>query len=180
MKRKTISAIAAVLVLAMILGLTVFAASPSTGNTSVATDAGTYTYNGESVIPRGPGYQQAGEVRATSDYVGVTDNAMIATIYNNGANDPHLAYMKDYAKNLTGKKVLGPYKLRMYKAGVSIWDGFGTFNVTLGVGNGFEGQTATVYLLYKDGTVGTTTAVVSKGKITLSLTQMATILIEFK
>ena len=180
MKRKTISVIAAVLALTMTIGTAVFAASPSTGNTSVPTDAGTSTYNNENVIPKGPGYMQAGEVRATGDYADVTDNAMIATIYNNGANDPHLAYMKDYAKNLTGRKILGPYKIRMYKAGVSIWDGFGTFKVTLGVGNGFEGQTATCYLLYKDGTVETTTAVVNKGKITLTLTQMATVLIEFK
>ena len=183
MRKKLISIVAAVLALTMLVGLCAFAAASPTTSTAGA-GAGSDDNGGgivvatANVIPRGPGYMEAGEVRATSTYAEVTDDNMIATIYKNPANDPYTDVLKEQAKSLTGKFVLGPYKLRMYKAGQAIWSGFGKFVVNLGIGNGYDGLTATIYVCNKDGQVSTQTATVQAGKIVVSMEEMGSLLIE--
>lgn len=181
MKKKLISAVAAILALTLVVGTTVFAAkSPDTGNTPVATQSDSKpVLPQEKVIPRGPGYMEAGEVRATSDYKTVSEPQMIATIYKNPKNDPFCAILNQFGAGLTGVTKLGAYKIRMYNGANAIWDGFGTFNVNIGVGNKYDGKTATIYFIGKDGQVKTLTAVVAQGKITLPMTEMGSILITF-
>ncbi len=182
MRKKLISIVAAVLALTMLVGICAFAAaSPSTSTVSTGNDAqsgGGIVVSTANVIPRGPGYMEAGEVRATSTYEGVIDDNMIATIYKNPANDPYTAALEEQKKSLTGKTILGVYKLRMYKAGNAIWAGFGKFTVNLGIGNQYDGKEATIYIVNKDGQVSTQKATVQAGKIAVTMEEMGSLLIE--
>ena len=62
----------------------------------------------------------------------------------------------------------------MYRKGVSIWDGFGTFKFSVGVGTKYNGKTATIYQIHKDGSITTTSAVVTGGKVDVSVMDMGT------
>ena len=183
MKKKFVSAVAAILAITLIAGTTVFAAkaeSPKPSNTPVAVENDSKPIlPQERVIPRGPGYMEADEVRATSDYKTVSEPQMIATIYKNPKNDPFCKILNEFAAGLQGVQKLGAYKIRMYNGAHAIWDGFGTFNVNLGIGNKYDGKTATIYFIGKDGQIKTLTAVVAQGKIVLPMTEMGSFLITF-
>ena len=87
--------------------------------------------------------------------------------------------LENYVKatGITASKTFGPYKYQFLKAGVSQWDNFGTYKTAVGVGNAYEGKTVTVYQILKDGSVVATQAVVTNGKVNITLTQAGTIMI---
>ena len=183
--KKFTAALATVLTATMVFGTTVMAApSPSASTTAVKSTATETSAPAETVnayIPRGGSYQEVSGVRFSSDYTEVTDNKAVATSYKASEKDAATKALTDYvatASTSTGK-TFGPYKLRMYKAGKSVWDGFGTFKYTVGVGNKYDGQTATVYQIHKDGSVTATQVVVSHGKVTIAVQDMGTFLIQF-
>lgn len=185
MNKKFTAALATVLTATMVFGTTVMAApSPSASTTAVKSTATETSAPAEPVnayIPRGGSYQEVSGVRFSSDYTEVTDNKAVATSYKASEKDAATKALTDYvaaASTSTGK-TFGPYKLRMYKAGKSVWDGFGTFKYTVGVGNKYDGQTATVYQIHKDGSVTATQVVVSHGKVTIAVQDMGTFLIQF-
>lgn len=183
MNRKFTAALAAVLTATMVFGTTVMAApSPSVKTTEVtASENAAPAAEANAYIPRGGSYQEVAGVRFSSDYSETTDNKVIATSYKASEKDAATQALTDYvaaASTSTGK-TFGPYKLRMYKAGKSIWDGFGTFKYTVGVGNKYDGQTATVYQIHKDGSVTATQVVVSHGKINIAVQDMGTFMIKF-
>lgn len=188
MNRKFTAALAAVLTATMVFGTTVMAApSPSVKTTEVTASENAAPANAapaaeaNAYIPRGGSYQEVAGVRFSSDYSETTDNKVIATSYKASEKDAATKALTDYvaaASTSTGK-TFGPYKLRMYKAGKSIWDGFGTFKYTVGVGNKYDGQTATVYQIHKDGSVTATQVVVSHGKVNIAVQDMGTFMIKF-
>ena len=185
MNKKFTAALATVLTATMVFGTTVMAApSPSASTTAVKSTATETSAPAETVnayIPRGRSYQEVSGVRFSSDYTEVTETKAVATSYKASEKDAATKALTDYvatASTSTGK-TFGPYKLRMYKAGKSVWDGFGTFKYTVGVGNKYDGQTATVYQIHKDGSVTATQVVVSHGKVTIAVQDMGTFLIQF-
>lgn len=182
MSKKFTAALAGVLAATMVFGTTVMAApSPSASTTEVKTET-TATAAVNAYIPRGGNsYQEVSGVRFQSDYTEVTEKNAIATSYKASEKDAATKALEEYAaadSTSTGK-TFGPYKLRMYKAGKSIWDGFGTFKYTIGVGNKYDGQTATVYQIHKDGSVTTTQVTVVNGKLAISVQDMGTFLVKF-
>lgn len=187
MKRKLSSVLAGVLAVALTVGAPVFAASSSTtSNTSWTSIVKQEEY----VVPRPHTKSYTAAVvrdtnkhvtRVASDYSQVTDKQAIATATAGVASkDAAVKALSDYVAALgTSKVAFGPYKMRMYKAGVSVWSDFGTFIATYGVGNKYDGQTATVYQYCKDGTVKTTPVVVAQGKVVYPMTEMGTVIIAF-
>jgi hypothetical protein len=187
MNRKLSLLIAGVLATTMLFGTTVFAASSST-TTNTSSSSVTESAPSSYIVPKNGTAAVANSVRVTSDYSQVTDKAVIATVTapattqsaktatGTSAYDPAAAAVSSYvaAAAPNASKVFGPYKLRMYKAGQSIWSGFGTFNANFGIGNAYDGKTVTVYQLHKDGSVSATTATVAKGKVNLPITEMGT------
>jgi hypothetical protein len=178
MNRKLSVVIAAVLATTMIFGSSVFAASSST-TTNTSSSSVTESVPSSYIVPKnGVSAAVATGVRVTSDYAQVPDKAMVATIVSStgkntdGAAKAISAYVATVAPN--ANKVFGPYKLRMYKAGKSINTGFGTFYAHFGIGNAYEGKTVTVYQTHADGTVTSTTATVTKGKVSIPVTEMGT------
>lgn len=171
-------AVAAVLTAAMMAGGTVMAAgSPSASTTTVTTsssEAAAPTVK-ESWIPRAHGYQAVKGVRFTSDYA-ETEKDDVATTYAASTKEEATTVLEDYvAANASSAAVkFGPYKVRMYRKGVSIWDGFGTFKFSMGVGTKYDGQTATVFQIHKDGSITAVPVVVSGGKVTVSTQDMGT------
>ena len=173
-------AVAVVLTAAMLAGGTVMAAgSPSSTTTAVTastSSASTETTAAtENWIPRAHGYQAVKQVRFTSDYSD-TEKGTLATAYAASTKEEATTVLQDYVdKNAAATATkFGPYKIRMYRKGVSIWDGFGTFTFNIGVGSKYDGKTATVYQIHKDGTVTTTTVTVTGGKVTVSTKDMGT------
>ena len=121
------------------------------------------------VIPR-----SGSPVRITSTYCGVTDGRAVSTAISPKPGTDSLSdTLMSYVNSVSGgKTVLGPFKLRMYVAGVSVWSGFGTFTSTYGVGNGYEGRNVTIYQIHKDGSVTAASAVVSGGKVSVTMDDM--------
>lgn len=121
------------------------------------------------VIPR-----SGSPVRITSSYSGVTDGRAVSTAISpkpgtDSLSDTLMTYVNAVSG---GKTVIGPFKLRMYVAGVSVWSGFGTFTSTYGVGNGYEGRSVTIYQIHKDGSVTAASSVVSGGKVSVTMDDM--------
>ncbi len=193
MKRKFTAAAAGVLAASMMFGATAFAAnSPSTKTTTVSNTAQTTTTTTESTpaaetttpayISRSSnGYQNVAGTRVEADYSSVSDKTVVATAAKaevsaavTQALDAYIATTED-----AGKTTFGTYKVQMYKGGKSTWDGFGTFNFKVTVGSKYEGQTATVYVYHKDGTVSKLQVVVTKGKLAIPMNEMGTIKVLF-
>ncbi len=191
MKRKFTAAAAGVLAASMMFGATAFAAnSPSTKTTTVTTTTTTTTQQSTEssvetkepdYIPRSVGYQNVSGTRFESDYSGVTDNTVLATAAKAQPNAAVTKALDDYIATTedAGKTVFGTYKVQMYKAGKSTWDGFGTFNLNITVGNKYDGKTAVVYLYHKDGTVTKMQIAVTKGRLVIPMTDMGTIKVLF-
>lgn len=191
MKRKFTAAAAGVLAASMMFGATAFAAnSPSTKTTTVTQTTSTQSAESTAAaapvvtdyIARSLGFQNVGGyIRVESDYSDVTDSTVVATVAKADASAAVTKALDDYIA-LTedaSKTALGTFKVQMYKAGKSTWDGFGTFTFNITVGNKYDGQTAVIYLYHKDGTVTKTQAVVTKGKLSVSMADMGTIKILF-
>lgn len=179
MKRVRLAA-AVVLTATMLAGGTVMAGgSPSSTTTAVTASTSSASTETTAVtenwIPRAHGYQAVKQVRFTSDYSD-TEKGTVATVYAASTKEEATTVLQDYVdKNAAATATkFGPYKIRMYRKGVSIWDGFGTFKFNIGVGSKYDGKTATVYQIHKDGTVTTTTVTVTGGKVTVSTKDMGT------
>ena len=193
MKRKLLSLVAAVLCLSMLMGLCAFAAtsdktgasSSTTKNTSSSSEESEkkpgvpyidygYIIHHDSMVNNyriGVAVTEKGAVRCSSDYSTVNDKEMIATVFP--GKD---AYAQALNEMTVGKNALtGAFKLRMYKAGQAVWNGFGTFNVRISVGTKYEGMTVNAYLVGQDGTLTVIPCVVKKGYVTIPLTQMGTV-----
>lgn len=183
MSKKFTAALAGVLAATMVFGTTVMAApSPSASTTEVKTETSTASANANAYIPRGGNsYQEVAGVRFQSDYTEVTEKNAVATSYKASEKDAATKALEEYvaAASTTTGKTFGPYKLRMYKSGKAIWDGFGTFKYTIGVGNKYDGQIATVYQIHKDGSVTSTQVTVVNGKLAISVEDMGTFLVKF-
>jgi hypothetical protein len=176
-----------VLATTMLFGSTVFAASSSTttntSSSSVTSSSSSTTESAPSsyIVPKNGTAAVASGVRVTSDYSQVTDRAMIATVVSTAGKNADAAstalssYVATVAPNAS--KVFGPFKLRMYKAGKSVNTGFGTFTANFGIGNAYDGKAVTVYQTHADGSVTSMAATVSKGKVTVPVTEMGTFVI---
>lgn len=187
MKRRLTAAAAGILAASMMFGTTAFAQgaqSPTTKTTTVAstgTSSETKTTGTVTTpayyIPRGADYLTVAGTRVEGDYSGVLDNTMLSTstlaqpsAAVTKALDAYIAATEDASKT-----VFGTYKVQMYKSGKAVWDGFGTFQYIVCVGNKYEGKTFTVYAYHKDGTVTKMLLTVTKGKLVIPMTEMATL-----
>ena len=196
MKKKIMSVWAAVLLLCYTFAFSTDAAtSPTTTNVTIITNV----YNtgssggggsssggkssgggGSSSVPynsTGAAYvipRSGSPVRISSSYSGVTDGRAVSTAISPKAGTDSLSdTLMTYVNSVSGgKTVIGPFKLRMYIAGVSVWSGFGTFTSVYGVGNGYEGRNVTIYQIHKDGSVTAASAVVSGGKVAVTMDDM--------
>lgn len=185
-KKRLTGIVAGVLAATMVFGTMIFAAgatSPSTHNTMSPTTKTVSTTSTTTapkpanyIVPKTNGFAAVAGARVTSDYTEVTIPNAIATAVN--TND---AYTQALAAALPADatKVIKPIKVRMYVKGVSIWDGFGTFTFSIGVGNQYDGQTVTVYSIDKTGAITTFEAVVEDGKIDIWTTEAATFAVVF-
>ena len=187
MKRNITSVIAAVLVGSMIISSTVFAADSSTTSntdsskitTPVETQA---AKEGKTMyaVPNGKnvGTATVGTTRLTVDYNECTIPNAIETAVPAPADLEATKVLEEYvAERLNGKKMVCKTKLRLYKAGVSINDGFGTLTETFGVGNAYDGQTAEVYHHHLDGSITVMSIPVVNGKVTIKLTDLGTFIV---
>lgn len=175
MRKKIQKTIAAVLLLSMTMGTTSFAATSPTTATATVVRESTSTY----VVPRNStgsialvtsGGQQ---VRISADYSGVTGNMVATAVSPAAGRDSITDALNAYIASVAGsKQSFGPFKIRMYSSGTSIWSGFGTITETFGIGNAYDGRTVTIYQIHKDGSITTTTAVVQYGKISLAISEM--------
>ena len=169
MNKKLTAVLAVILAMSMVFGMTTFAAaSPK------ASDSGSGSSSSSSapvyetpwwIIPRAKDYASVNGVRFTSDYVGTTDN-YVATV---------LPVAAPKAQN-----TFGPYLLQMYLKGAPVRNNFGLFTFSVGVGNKYDGQTAYVHVAYFDGTTAVIPVVVVKGKVTVTLNQIAVIAVQFQ
>ncbi len=184
MKRNITSVIAAVLVGSMIISSTVFAADSSTTSN---TDSSKITSPVETqaakegktmyAVPSSNkvGTATVGTTRVTVDYNECTVPNSIETAVVAPANLEATQVLEEYvAPKLNGKKIVCRAKLRLYKAGVSLNDGFGTLTETFGVGNAYDGQTAEVYQIHADGSITVTSVPVVNGKVTIKVTDLGT------
>ena len=195
MKRKITSAIAAVLVGSMIIGSTVFAADSSTTTNTEAEAVTTSTTEEAPValletpevkegktmfaVPNGKGEGTAtvDNTRVTVSYNQATLPNIIETIIKAPANEGATRALQDYvANNFPGRNVRLQIKIQMYQAGVSINEA-GAIQQSIGVGNAFDGQTATVVQHHKDGTITATDVPVVNGKITFTTPDFGTFFI---
>ena len=166
MKRNITSVIAAVLVGSMIISSTVFAADSSTTSN---TDSSKITNVGTATV---------GTTRLTVDYNECTIPGSIETAVPAPENLEATKVLEEYvAPKLNGKKIVCKTKLRLYKAGVSVNDGFGTLTETFGVGNAYDGQMADVYQIHQDGSITVTSVPVVNGKVTIKVTDLGTFIV---
>ena len=176
MKRLSISAVA-VMTSFLIAGTSAMAAgSPSSTATSVTSNKSGIqtTAVTENWIPRGHSFQAVNQVRFTSAYK-EADKDVLATAYAASKKELATTVLQNYVDAAApAAQKFGPYKIRMYRKGVSIWDGFGTFKFSIGVGSKYNGKTATIYQIHKDGSITTTSAVVTGGKVDVSVMDMGT------
>ncbi len=182
MKRKISSIIAAVLVGSMIVGSTVFAAdSSSTTNTepesilqSTEVREGRTMYAAPAA--NGVGTATVEGTRLTADYNGVTQPGAVETAVpatekvNKAAADDLASFV---GANASGgiRPLKHPIWIRLYKAGVSLNSGFGVLKQSFGVGNQYDGRTATVFQRHPDGTKTATDVVIVNGKINIEITE---------
>ena len=193
MKRNITSVIAAVLVGSMIISSTVFAADSSTTSN---TDSSTVVKSPEVTspvdtqaakegrtmyaVPNGKkvGTATVGNTRVTVDYNECTVPDAIETAVPAPENLEATKVLEEYvAPKLNGKKIVCKTKLRLYKAGVSINDGFGTLEESIGVGNAYDGQIAEVYQIHQDGTITVISVPVVNGKVTFKVTDLGTFIV---
>ncbi len=182
MKRKISSIIAAVLVGSMIVGSTVFAADSST---TTNTDSGSILESTEAregktmyAVPtaKGVGTANVDGTRVTVDYSSVTvpgaiETAVPATEKVNKETADDLASFVGADLNGGIRPLKNPIWIRIYKAGVSLNSGFGVVKQSFGVGNQYDGRTATVYHRHPDGTKTKTDVVIVNGKINIEITE---------
>lgn len=119
-----------------------------------------------------------GKVAVAPDYSAVTDKEALVSV-TAAKKDKAVETLSDYVKQAApaATKVIGPVKLQMFKAGKPVWDNFGTFTVTFSVDKSFNGKTASVYQIHKDGTVTKTDVKVADGKIPVALQEMGSVAI---
>ncbi|MBR1671140.1 MAG: hypothetical protein IJ695_10635 [Butyrivibrio sp.] len=181
MKRKISSILAAVLVGSMIVGTTAFAADSSTTSNTESTSivettearAGNTIY----AVPTGKneGTATVGGTRITANYSEVTVPGSIETAVVAPANEAATKVLDDYVKaNINDGILVLKTKLRLYKAGQAINTGFGVLKQSFGVGNKYDGRTAIVYQIHQNGSITSTSAVVTNGKINISVTDLGT------
>ena len=194
MKRKITSVVAAVLVGSMIIGSTVFAADSST---TTNTESSTVTSSSDAVVvapleedavkegrtmfavpnAKGEATATVDNTRVTVNYSQATMPNIIETIIKAPANEGATKALQEYvANNFPGRNVRLQIKIQMYKAGVSINEA-GAIQQSIGVGNAFDGQTATVVQHHKDGTITATDVPVVNGKITFATPDFGTFFI---
>lgn len=120
----------------------------------------------------------SGKVSVTPDYSEVTDKDVVVSV-SAPKKDQAGQVLTDYVKLAApnASKVLGPVKFQMFKSGKSVWDDFGSFTGKISVDKSFNGKTASVYQLHKDGTVTKTDVVIEKGAITITLTDMGSVVV---
>lgn len=181
MKRKISSIIAAVLVGSMVVGSTVFAADSSTTtnteSTSIVETAEAKAGNTIYAVPTGKneGTATVGGIRITANYSEVTIPGSIETAVVAPVKEEATKVLDDYVNaNLNGGTIALKTKLRLYKAGKSINTDFGVLKQAFGVGNKYDGRTATVYQIHQDGTITSTDVVVTNGKVNIAVTDLGT------
>ena len=193
MKRKITSVIAAVLVGSMIIGSTAFAADSSTTSNTESSSVTSSSSDTTVVAPletqevkegrtmfavpnaKGEGVASVGSTRLTVSYSQCTLPGAIETAVAAPANEGATQALEAFvASNFPGRTVRVKAKLRLYKAGQSVRNGFGTVKESFGVGNGYDGQNAEVVQFHDDGTITTTTVPVVNGKVSIDLTDMGT------
>ena len=188
MKRKISSIIAAVLVGSMVIGSTVFAADSST---TTNTDSSSVVEESASVLEsaevksgatmyavptsKNEGTATVAGTRVTVNYSEVTVPGSIETAVVAPAKEEATKVLDDYVKATFGDGiVVFRAKLRLYKAGKSINSGFGVLKESFGVGNKYDGRTATVIQHHQDGSITTTDVVVVNGKVNIAVTDLGT------
>ena len=120
-----------------------------------------------------------GAIRIYADYSSVTNGRAVSTAVV-ARNDKATSSLKNYIRDKYGAvSSFGPFKLRMYDAGVAIWDGFGTFTASFGIGNQFDGREVIVFQIHKDGSISERRVTVAQGKVSVSVTDMGTFIIAF-
>jgi len=121
-------------------------------------------------------------VRIVGDYSSVSDYRAIATAVSPlSGKDSITDALRNYVSaNDNSGYLVGPFKIRMYIAGNAIWSGFGTFSQSFGVGNGYEGRTAIVYQIHRDGTVTATTTTVIGGQVHVTVNEMGSFMVVIK
>lgn len=119
-----------------------------------------------------------GKVAVTPDYSAVTDKDVIVSVSapkKDQASQALVDYVKLDAANAS--KILGPVKFQMFKSGKSVWDGFGSFTAKISVDKAYNGKSASVYQIHKDGSVTKTEATVAQGAIAVTLNDMGSVVI---
>lgn len=130
--------------------------------------------NSNTVRVAGPGTS----TKVTASYAAVTRNDVNATIItpkNDAAADLLSETVK--AEHPAAAMTEGPLKVQMYVKGDTIWDGFGTYNMTVEVGKMYNGRNATVYQILKSGEIVSTPAVVANGVVPVSMTEMGSVMV---
>lgn len=119
-----------------------------------------------------------GKVAVTPDYSAVTDKDVIVSVSapkKDQAGQALVDYVKLDAANAS--KILGPVKFQMFKSGKSVWDGFGSFTAKISVDKAYNGKSASVYQIHKDGSVTKTEATVAQGAVAVTLNDMGSVVI---
>ncbi len=119
-----------------------------------------------------------GKVAVTPDYSAVTDKDVIVSVSapkKDQAGQVLVDYVKLDAANAS--KILGPVKFQMFKSGKTVWDGFGSFTAKISVDKAYNGKTASVYQIHKDGSVTKTDATVAQGVVAVTLNDMGSVVI---
>lgn len=119
-----------------------------------------------------------GKVAVTPDYSAVTDKDVIVSVSapkKDQAGQALVDYVKLDAANAS--KILGPVKFQMFKSGKSVWDGFGSFTAKISVDKAYNGKSALVYQIHKDGSVTKTEATVAQGAVAVTLNDMGSVVI---
>jgi hypothetical protein len=169
MKKRLTVLVAGALAAAMTFGMTVCAATSSTTtNTAVSSIVISKDSTGVATAT-------VGSVKIAADYNNVTVPNAVGTAVSAPAKEAATSALTDYVKAQLATvpgTIVGTYKLRLYKAGVALTKDFGTMPVSFGVGNKYDGKTATVYQIHADGTITATVVTVVKGKVSLPITEM--------
>ncbi len=182
MKKKMVSFILVAITTVSMFGMTAFAAgSPSTSSPSTASASTSATKSEPAstgstyTMTSGGGVAVVGSTRVTSSYSEVTDKSLVGSVTPASTKEAATTVLSDYvAAKSAGKQTFGPFKVRMYKSGSAVKDSFGTWYITFGLGNKYDGQTVTVYEILPDGSIVETPATVSNGKVVVPATTTGT------
>lgn len=194
--------VAAVMALTLAAGTVAFAAdSSTTTNTTVAESSSSSSDSGDngsssaapaavypdyivyrdstSTVTRAAAVRaNSGLIRVASDYAEVPDTSLIATAIR--ADKAVAKALTDYINILEpGKTVIGPIKIQMYRKGVALADGFGTFRAIIGVGAKYNGLPVTAYIYHQDGTVEKLSLTVTNGRVVVPFTSVGTVALVF-